>query len=160
MIESEKNDNTSEVSSSSTTKATKAKASSVQSDKPDVDLQKLEQAYRCCQGELSRMNKNVQQLQQMKASLEATSFQTSTGSSTKTSADGGGRSNGNSPKIPLQIPIHNHLPIILVKATLREKVEVKGIKDLPLILLVNPLAGQNFAFGAEILPPLNKPTIP
>ena len=97
MIESEKNDNTSEVSSSSTTKATKAKASSVQSDKPDVDLQKLEQAYRCCQGELSRMNKNVQQLQQMKASLEATSFQTSTGSSTKTSADGGGRSNGNSP---------------------------------------------------------------
>ena len=35
-------------------------------------------------------------LQQMKASLEATSFQTSTGSSSKTSADGGGRSNGNS----------------------------------------------------------------
>ena len=56
MIESEKNDNTSEGSSSSTTKATKAKASSVQSDKPDVDLQKLEQAYRCCQGELEMYN--------------------------------------------------------------------------------------------------------
>ena len=51
-------------------------------------MQKLEQAYRCCQGELMRMNKNVQQLQQMKSSLEATSFQTS--------ADGGGRSNDNS----------------------------------------------------------------
>ena len=97
MIESEKTDNTSEVSSSSTTKATKAKASSAQSEKQGVDMQKLEQAYRCCQGELMRMNKNVQQLQQMKASLEATSFQTSTNSTPKISADGGGRSNGNSP---------------------------------------------------------------
>ena len=97
MIESEKNDNTSEVSSSSTTKATKAKASSVQSEKQGVDMQKLEQAYRCCQGELMRMNKNVQQLQQMKASLKATSFQTSTNSTPKTSTDGGGGSNGNSP---------------------------------------------------------------
>ena len=97
MIESEKTDNTGEVSSSSTTKATKAKASSAQSEKQGVDMQKLEQAYRCCQGELMRMNKNVQQLQQMKASLEATSFQTSTNSTPKTSADGGGRSNGNSP---------------------------------------------------------------
>ena len=96
MIESEKTDNTSEVSSSSTTKATKAKASSAQSEKQGVDIQKLEQAYRCCQGELMRMNKNVQQLQQMKASLEATSFQTSTNSTPNTSADGGGRSNGNS----------------------------------------------------------------
>ena len=73
MIESEKNDNTSEISSSTTTKTTKAKASSVQQEKPGTDLQKLEQAYRCCQGELMRMNKNVQQLQQMKVSLEATS---------------------------------------------------------------------------------------
>ena len=96
MIESEKTDNTGEVSSSSTTKATKAKASSAQSEKQGVDMQKLKQAYRCCQGELMRMNKNVQQLQQMKASLEATSFQTSTNSTPKTSADGGGRSNGNS----------------------------------------------------------------
>ena len=97
MIESEKTDNTSEVSSSSTTKATKAKASSAQSEKQGVDMQKLEQAYRCCQGELMRMNKNVQQRQQMKASLDATSFQTSTNSTPKTSADEGGRSNGNSP---------------------------------------------------------------
>ena len=97
MIESEKNDNTSEVSSSSTTKTTKAKASSVQSEKQGVDMQKLEQAYRCCQGELMRMNKNVQQLQQMKASLEATSFQTSTNATPKASTDGGGGSNGNSP---------------------------------------------------------------
>ena len=96
MIESEKTDNTGEVSSSSTTKTTKAKASSAQSEKQGVDMQKLEQAYRCCQGELMRMNKNVQQLQQMKTSLEATSFQT-THSTPKTSADGGGRSNGNSP---------------------------------------------------------------
>ena len=51
-------------------------------------------------------------------------------------------------KILLQIPIHNHHPITLV----REKVEVKEIEDLPLILLVNHPAGQNFAFGAEILP--------
>ena len=95
MIESEKTDNTSEVSSSSTTKTTKAKASSTQLEKQGVDIQKLEQAYRCCQGELMRMNKNVQQLQQMKASLEATSFQT-THSNGKTSTDGGSRSNGNS----------------------------------------------------------------
>ena len=93
MIESEKTDNTGEVSSSSTTKTTKAKASSAQSEKQGVDMQKLEQAYRCCQGELMRMNKNVQQLQQMKTSLEATSFQTSTNSTPKT--PGGGRSNGN-----------------------------------------------------------------
>ena len=96
MIESEKNDNTNEVSSSSTTKSTKAKTSSAQQEKPGANVQKLEQAYRCCQGELSRMNKNVQQLQQMKASLEVTPFQTSTGSASKTSADEGGRSNGSS----------------------------------------------------------------
>ena len=96
MIESEKTDNTSEVSSSSTTKATKAKASSAQLEKQGVDMQKLEQAYRCCQGELMRMNKNVQQLQQMKTSLEATSFQT-THSTPEVSTNGGGRSNGNSP---------------------------------------------------------------
>ena len=96
MIESEKNDNTGEVSSSSTTKATKAKACSVQPEAQRVDMQKLEQAYRCCQGELMRMNKNVQQLQQMKSSLEATSFQTSTNSTPKASAAGGSKSNGNS----------------------------------------------------------------
>ena len=78
MVESEKSE--SGVSESTPAKATKAKASSAQKQqqsaqtKGNGDLDRLEKAYRSCQGELARMQKHLQQMQEIKTSWEASAF--------------------------------------------------------------------------------------
>ena len=84
MVESEKNE--SGVNESVPTKATKVKASSAQQQqssqqsqsKGNGDLVRLEKAYRSCQGELAKMQKHLQQMQEIKNSWDASSFQSST----------------------------------------------------------------------------------
>ena len=72
MVESEKSE--SGVSESITAKATKAKASSAQQQqqhsqsKGAGDLVRLEKAYRSCQGELAKMQRHLQQMQEIKSS--------------------------------------------------------------------------------------------
>ena len=72
MVESEKSE--SGVSESVPAKATKAKASSAQQQqtqsqsKGNGDLVRLEKAYRSCQGELAKMQKHLQQMQEIKSS--------------------------------------------------------------------------------------------
>ena len=58
-------------------------------------------------------------------------------------------------KILLQIPIHNHLPITMVK----RRVGVKVTEDPLMILLVNQQVGLDFASGAETLQLLKKQII-
>ena len=67
-------------------KATKAKASSAQQQqqqqqsqsKGNGDLVRLEQAYGNCQGELAKMQKHLQQMQEIKSFWDASAFQSST----------------------------------------------------------------------------------
>ena len=72
MVESEKSE--SGVSESVLAKAAKAKASSVQQQqqqcqsKGNGDLVRLEKAYRSCQGERAKMQKHLQQMQEIKTS--------------------------------------------------------------------------------------------
>ena len=78
MVESEKGE--SSVSESFTAKATKAKASSAQQQqqqsqpKGNGDLVRLEKAYRSCQGELAKMPKHLQQMQEIKTSWDVITF--------------------------------------------------------------------------------------
>ena len=82
MVESEKSENG--VNESAPAKATKAKASSAQQQqqqsqsKGNGDLVRLEKAYRNCQGELAKMQKHLQQMQEIKSSWDASAFQSST----------------------------------------------------------------------------------
>ena len=79
MVESEKSE--SGVNESTLVKTTKAKASSAQQQqqkqsqtKGNGDLVRLEKAYRSCQGELAKMQKHLQQMQEVKSSWEASAF--------------------------------------------------------------------------------------
>ena len=82
MVESEKSE--SGVSESVPAKATKVKVSSAQQQqqqsqsKGNGDLVRLEKAYRSCQGELAKMQKHLQQMQEIKSSWDASAFQSST----------------------------------------------------------------------------------
>ena len=93
MVESEKSE--SSVNDSVPAKGTKAKASSAQKQqqssqaKGNGDLDRLEKAYRSCQGELAKMQKHLQQMQEIKSSWDASAFQSST-DTTPTPQHGGG----------------------------------------------------------------------
>ena len=63
-----------------TAKATKAKASTAQQQqqqsppKGNGDLVRLEKAYRSCHGELAKMQKHLQQMQEIKTSWDVMTF--------------------------------------------------------------------------------------
>ena len=104
MVESEKNE--SSVSESVPAKATKFKASSAQQQQPsqqpqqkgNSDLVRLEKAYRSCQGELAKMQKHLQQIQEIKTSWDASAFQSSTETTPKQIGGSGGNSNHSPPQ--------------------------------------------------------------
>ena len=97
MVESEKSE--SGVSESTPAKATKAKASSAQKQqqsaqtKGNGDLDRLEKAYRSCQGELARMQKHLQQMQEIKTSWEASAFQSASEPTPQQGRGSGGNGN-------------------------------------------------------------------
>ena len=101
MVESEKSE--SGVSESAPAKATKAKASSAQQQQPQSqskgngDLVRLEKAYRSCQGELPKMQKHLQQMQEIKNSWDASAFQSSTDPTPQQNGGRGGNSNHSQP---------------------------------------------------------------
>ena len=101
MVESEKNE--SGMSESIPAKATKAKASSAQKQQQPIqtkgsgDLDRLEKAYRSCQGELAKMQKHLQQMQEVKTSWEASAFQSTSESTPQPNRGGGGNSNSSPP---------------------------------------------------------------
>ena len=103
MVESEKGE--SGVSGSVPAKATKTKASSAQQQQPQQpqqkgngDLVRLEKAYRKCQGELAKMQKHLQQMQEIKTSLDASAFQSSTETTPQQNGGSGGNSNHSQPQ--------------------------------------------------------------
>ena len=106
MVESEKNE--SSMSETAPTKAAKVKASSAQQQqqqqpKPPIqpegpgDLVRLERAYRSCQGELAKMQKHLQQMQEVKNTWDASAFQSSTETTPQQTGGSGGNSNLSSP---------------------------------------------------------------
>ena len=102
MVESEKSE--SGVSESVPAKATKAKASSAQQQqqqsqsKGNGDLVRQEKAYRSCQGELAKMQKHLQQMQEIKSSWDASAFQSSTDPTPQQNGGSGGNSNHSQPQ--------------------------------------------------------------
>ena len=94
MVESEKSE--SGVSESVPAKATKAKASSAQQQqqqsqsKGNGDLVRLEKAYRSCQGELAKMQKHLQKMQEIKSSWDTSAFQSSTDPTPQQNGGSGG----------------------------------------------------------------------
>ena len=104
MVESEKNE--SGMSESVPTKAAKVKASSAQQQQPKTstqpegtgDLVRLERAYRSCQGELAKMQKHLQQMQEIKNTWDASAFQSSTETTPQQTGGSGGNSNLSSPQ--------------------------------------------------------------
>ena len=102
MVESEKSE--SGVSESVPTKATKAKASSAQQpqqqsqSKGTGDLVRLEKAYRSCQGELAKMQRHLQQMQEIKSSWDASAFQSSTDPIPQQNSGSGGNSSHSQPQ--------------------------------------------------------------
>ena len=76
------------VTDSSTSK-TKAKASVAQQVKDQPDIQKLAHAYRCAQGELTKMQQKMGELTQFKQALQVSSI------STHAPTNQGANSNGN-----------------------------------------------------------------
>ena len=101
MVESEKSE--SGVSESVLAKAAKAKASSAQQQqqqcqlKGNDDLVRLEKAYRSCQ-ELAKIQKHLQQMQEIKTSWDASAFQSSTDPTPQQNGGGGGNSNHSQPQ--------------------------------------------------------------
>ena len=103
MVESEKNE--SGVNEFVPSKATKVKASSAQQQqlsqqsqlKGTGDLVRLEKAYRSCQGELVKMQKHLQQMQEIKSSWDASAFQCSTETTTPQQNGGSGGHRNQSP---------------------------------------------------------------
>ena len=100
MVESEKSE--SGVSESVPAKATKAKASSAQQpqqqSKRTGDLVRLEKAYRSCQGELAKMQRHLQQMQEIKSSWDASAFQSSTDPTPHQNSRSGGNSSHSQPQ--------------------------------------------------------------
>ena len=102
MVESEKSE--SGVSESVPAKATKAKASSAQQpqqqsqSKGTGDLVRLEKAYRSCQGELAKMQRHLQQMQEIKSSWDASAFQSSTDPTPQQNSGSGGNSSHSQPQ--------------------------------------------------------------
>ena len=118
MVESEKSE--SGVSEPVPAKATKAKASSAQQpqkqsqSKGTGDLVRLEKAYRSCQGELAKMQRHLQQMQEIKSSWDASAFQSSTDPTPPQNSGSGGNSSHSqppnqnpSPQNSGQYPNHN-----------------------------------------------------
>ena len=66
--------------------------------KGNGDLVKLEKAYRSSQGELTRMQKHLQQMQEIKNSWDASAFQSSTDTTPQQNGGGGGYSNHSQPQ--------------------------------------------------------------
>ena len=102
MVESEKSE--SGVNESAPAKATKAKASSAQQQKQQSqskgngDLVRLEKAYRSCQGELAKMQRHLQQMQEIKSFWDASAFQSSTDPTPQQNSGGGGNSSHSQPQ--------------------------------------------------------------
>ena len=102
MVESEKSE--SGVNESVPAKATKAKASSAQQQqqqsqsKGTGDLVRLEKAYRSCQGELAKMQRHLQQMQEIKSSWDASAFQSSTDPTPQQNSGSGGNSSHSQPQ--------------------------------------------------------------
>ena len=102
MVESEKSE--SGVNESAPAKATKAEASSAQQQqqqsqsKGNGDLVRLEKAYRSCQGELAKMQRHHQQMQEIKSSWDASAFQSSTDPTPQQNSGGGGNSSHSQPQ--------------------------------------------------------------
>ena len=102
MVESEKSE--SGVNESIQAKATKAKASSAQQPKQQSqlkvtgDLVRLEKAYRSCQGELAKMQRHLQQMQEIKSSWDASAFQSSTDPTPPQNSGSGGNSSHSQPQ--------------------------------------------------------------
>ena len=97
MVESDKSE--SSVSESVPAKTTKAKASPAQQKQPpsqskgNGDLDRLERAYRSCQGELAKMQKHLQQMQEIKTSWDASAFHSSTDPTPQQNGGSGGNGN-------------------------------------------------------------------
>ena len=101
MVESEKSE--SGVNESAPAKATKAKASSAQQQqqsqsKGNGDLVRLEKAYQSCQGELAKMQRHLQQMQEIKSSWDASAFQSSTDPTPQQNSGDGGNSSHSQPQ--------------------------------------------------------------
>ena len=102
MVESEKGE--SGVNESVPAKATKAKASSTQQQQQQSqprgngNLVRLEKAYRSCQGELAKMQKHLQEMQEIKTFWDASAFQSSTEPTPQQNGESRGNSNHSQPK--------------------------------------------------------------
>ena len=113
MVESEKNE--SGVNKSVPAKATKVKASSAQQQQSSQQSQskgtgglvRLEKAYRSCQGELAKMQKHLQQMQEIKSSWDASAFQSSTETTPQQNGGSGGHSNQSPPQQNQNTPPQN-----------------------------------------------------
>ena len=66
--------------------------------KGNGDLVRLEKAYRSCQGELAKMQKHLQQMQEIKTSWDASAFQSSTDPTPQQNGTSGGNSNPSHPQ--------------------------------------------------------------
>ena len=58
----------------------------------------LEKAYRSCQGELAKMQRHLQQMQEIKSSWDASAFQSSTDPTPQPNSGGGGNSSHGQPQ--------------------------------------------------------------